>query len=509
MSAEEVKMWIEWAAIVVLIGFSGLFSGLNLGLMGLDKIGLEIILASENQAHVRAAQKIKPLRDRGNWLLCTLLLGNVAVNAELSILLADKTSGSIGFVVSTVLIVIFGEIVPQALCSRYALEIGSRTVYVVWPLMFLMAAAAWPISWVLDRLLGEELGTIYSNKELSKLVDITARARPDSMSNHTASMLKGALQLNDKLVSDVYTEMRNVYWLNEDEVLNFETLTKIFKLGHSRIPIFRETNKVNYCIGLLYVKDLILIDPDDNLPISKVLKTFDHHHTPIDVWKYDDLETVLQTFISSRQHLAFVKDKRKHDNPAINGTQSDFVGIITLEDVIEEILKKELVDEYDNYVDPLDLCSTTPRLKEINWSNSLFKNHQHRPGKRNSNGSNERPVVYPQMVPTPVRIDAEDNKEGLEKKIENETERYMMRHSSSFKMLGVNELSDYSKQAKNPDNDRFQFLQINYKSITIQIRCEKQTKVETVNGIHKGVVQREIHLDGHKVMEINDNPNKN
>jgi len=64
----------------------------------------------------------------GNLLLCTLLLGNVAVNALLSILMADLTGGMTGFLVSTFAIVIFGEIVPQASCSRYPLEIGSLCV---------------------------------------------------------------------------------------------------------------------------------------------------------------------------------------------------------------------------------------------------------------------------------------------------------------------------------------------------------------------------------------------
>ena len=83
---EEFSFWLEWFAIVFLVLFSGLFSGLNLGLMSLDTVGLEIVMASDNAKHVSAAKKIKPLRDHGNWLLCTLLLGNVAVNAALSIL---------------------------------------------------------------------------------------------------------------------------------------------------------------------------------------------------------------------------------------------------------------------------------------------------------------------------------------------------------------------------------------------------------------------------------------
>jgi len=155
-------------------------------------------------------------------------------------------------------------------------------------------------------------------------------------------------------------------------------LTEIFKLGHSRIPIFRasddiidDMNERPFCIGLLYVKDLILVDPDDNIPITKVLETFDHHRLPIDVWKTDDLNEVMQKFTESCQHLAFVKD----GNPDFP-EDVEYVGIVTLEDVIEEILKKELVDEYDNYVDHKDKKSTTHRLNEIDWENSLLKREE-------------------------------------------------------------------------------------------------------------------------------------
>jgi len=491
-------MWLEWVAIIVLIAFSGLFSGLNLGLMSLDPVGLEIIMASDNKNNIKSANKIKPLRDRGNWLLCTLLLGNVAVNAELSILLADKTTGMAGFLISTALIVVFGEIVPQALCSRYALAIGAKTVWIVWPLMALMAVIAWPISIVLDYLLGEELGTIYSNKELTKLVEITAKNRPGTMSNNMENMLKGALQLNDKYVSDVFTEMNLVFWLNEEETLTFDLLTKIFKLGHSRIPIFREVNKVNYCIGLLYVKDLILVDPDDNVPITKVLQAFDHHHSPIDVWKYDDLQKTLQTFINKRQHLAFVKDKKGHKPGDVmtkrDGVGAYYCGIITLEDVIEEILKKELVDEYDNYVDPADLKTTTPRLKEINWSNSLFNRNNNM--NDNANHPSFKKPAQPQMMPFPVKIIGNDAD-----KVIPSGPPILVRNNDSFKLLGLNQLN---KTDDEKSNEEFQYLQINYKSISIQIRCLKQTVVETVDGLHHGQMQKQLRMDGQKVMEITD-----
>merc|ERR1719258_488108 len=123
--------------IAFLVVLSGLFSGLTLGLMGLDVIGLQTVKNGDNKDLAQCAARIMPVREKGNQLLCTLLLGNVAVNSALSILMADLADGLVGFLVSTALIVIFGEILPQAACSRYALQVGSATVPVVKVLMII------------------------------------------------------------------------------------------------------------------------------------------------------------------------------------------------------------------------------------------------------------------------------------------------------------------------------------------------------------------------------------
>ena len=103
--------------IIVLASLSGCFSGLNLGLLGLDVKNLELLTKgpfSTEQEAIEAsyAEKILPLRKRGNLLLCTILLGNVTVNSALAILLGDLTSGTQGLILSTGIITIFGEITP-------------------------------------------------------------------------------------------------------------------------------------------------------------------------------------------------------------------------------------------------------------------------------------------------------------------------------------------------------------------------------------------------------------
>ncbi len=89
------------------------------------------------------------LASSGNLLLCTLLLGNVSVNALLSILMANLTSGLVGFFVSTFVIVLFGEIMPQAMCSRHALKVGAMSIPLVKVIILIMYPVAKPVRFVI------------------------------------------------------------------------------------------------------------------------------------------------------------------------------------------------------------------------------------------------------------------------------------------------------------------------------------------------------------------------
>lgn len=170
-----LPVWAHIALLVLLLVLSGLFSGLNLGLMAIDRTELKIIINAGSETERRHAKQIQPVRDNGNYLLCSLLLGNVLVNASLTILLDDLTSGLIAVIGSTIGIVIFGEIVPQAVCSRHGLAVGAKTV---WITKFFMAATfplSYPISVILNKVLGEELGNVYNRDRLKELIRVSAR----------------------------------------------------------------------------------------------------------------------------------------------------------------------------------------------------------------------------------------------------------------------------------------------------------------------------------------------
>ena len=345
-SGMNIPPALQYTCIIVLLLLSATFSGLTLGLMSLDLSGLEIVMASEDAALARSARAIYPVRKNGNLLLCTLLLGNVAVNSLLSILMADITSGLVGFLVSTFAIVIFGEIIPQAVCSRFPLQVGEKAVPVVKIFIVLLAAVAWPLAFILNKVLGREIGTTYSSAEMTKLIELHVRG--GHFDHETGAAMTGALRYHGMSVRDAMTPLHNTFMLSSDEKLGFDTVAKIFKTGYSRIPVY-EVTKSNV-IGLLFVKDLIFLDPEDEIPVKNFVQIFGRGlHI---VWPEDKLGHVLKILKKGRSHMALVRDVNHGD-----GTHDPFYeikGIITLEDIIEIILGDEIVDETDELVEVND-----------------------------------------------------------------------------------------------------------------------------------------------------------
>lgn len=358
-STIALPLWLTYIFIIILVMFSGLFSGLTLGLMGLDKTGLEIVMEGDSLKEAAAAKRIYPLRANGNLLLCTLLLGNVAVNSILSILTADIFGGTSGFLVSTAVIVIFGEIIPQAACSRYALQVGSITVPLVKVIIFIFYIFAAPLAFALDKILGRELATTYSKAELIKLLQIHVEG--GEIDKETGVAMTGALNYRDLLVKNSMTPLSEVFMLDAEDRLNFDCIEKIFKAGYSRIPIYHITK--NNIIGLLFVKDLIFIDPEDETPVKSLVQIFGRGANV--VWPDDDLGMVLKELKKGRSHMALVKDVNNEDE-----TQDPFYeikGIITLEDIIEEIIGEEIVDETDAFIDVTRRISVN-RDQHFDWS---------------------------------------------------------------------------------------------------------------------------------------------
>lgn len=288
--------------ICILMVLSGLFSGLNLGLMALDVNSLQIIMVSGTESQKRHAKTIYPVRKRGNYLLCTLLLGNVLVNSTFSILLGDLTTGLIAIAGSTFAIVIFGEIIPQAICSRHGLFVGAKTIWLTYLFMIITFPVSFPLSKILDLILGEELGAIYNRDQLLHLLKVT-HAKTD-LEKDEVDIMTGALEFKKKTVADVMTKISDVFCLEVNTFLNFKTIKQIYESGFSRIPVY-EGNK-NTVVGVLFLRDLAFIDPEDGVSLLSVLNF--HKREIYSVFIDQKLDQTLNDFAAGKCHLAIVNE---------------------------------------------------------------------------------------------------------------------------------------------------------------------------------------------------------
>jgi len=331
-------VWVNFIFLGFLLCLSGLFSGLNLGLMSLDQTELEIVIKTGSEAEQENAKAIKPVRNFGNFLLCSLLFGNVLVNVIIPMLL-DSIPGANGLwavLGSTFGIVIFGEIIPQAICSRHGLAVGAKTIIITKFFMLVTSPLSWPISKLLDLMLGQELGTVYNRARLIELLKVT-HTQTD-LNKDEVNILQGALVLQEKKIEEIMTPLGDCYMLPIQAILDFDTISEIKDKGYSRIPVY-DDDEANI-VHILLAKDLLFIDPDDKKPLAEVCGFY---KTPFIVTeKEQTLNKMLDAFKTGEKgHLAIVKGDE--DNEAI--------GLVTLEDIIEEIIQAEIVDETDIVLD--------------------------------------------------------------------------------------------------------------------------------------------------------------
>ncbi|GAA0813822.1 DUF21 domain-containing protein [Colwellia sp. D2M02] len=157
---------ILWCAIAFCITQSAIFSGLNLAFFSISRLHLEVEAKKGNKAAIKVLQ----LRDDSNFLLATILWGNVGINVLLTMLSDSVLTGISAFLFSTIAITIIGEITPQAYFSRNALKMGNMLAPVIRFYQFLFYPVARPTALILDGWLGKEGITYLEESELRNII---------------------------------------------------------------------------------------------------------------------------------------------------------------------------------------------------------------------------------------------------------------------------------------------------------------------------------------------------
>tara|TARA_R110001583_G_scaffold69129_2_gene196174 strand:- start:12900 stop:13925 length:1026 start_codon:yes stop_codon:yes gene_type:complete len=155
-----------WIGIILCISQSAIFSGLNIALFSLSRLQLEVESGKGN----KAAKKVLALRSDSNFLLATILWGNVGINVLLTLLSDSALAGISSFLFSTIAITVIGEITPQAYFSRNALKMGSLLSPVIRFYQIIFYPVAKPSAIILDSWLGKEGITYLAESELSSII---------------------------------------------------------------------------------------------------------------------------------------------------------------------------------------------------------------------------------------------------------------------------------------------------------------------------------------------------
>ena len=320
--------------LIFLVAASGLISGSETAFFSLTPLNLEALRTSNSKRDVL----ILKLRDKPKTLLATILIANNFVNVSIVILSTFLVSQVFNMSVNPILgrllevigitsvILLFGEIMPKIMANKEPLKISGIMAL---PLKFLIAFFR-PFSYplvrstsMIDRRLSKK-GSGITMSDISDAIDLTV---DENAPQDEKMILKGIATFGEIEASEIMESRVNVTAI--DSKLSFGEMMKVvIQSGFSRIPVYKES--FDNVLGVLYIKDLLPYVDETEKPDWKNLV-----RPAFFVPENKRINDLLQEFKLKKIHLAIVVDE-------YGGTS----GIITLEDIIEEIVG-EISDEFD------------------------------------------------------------------------------------------------------------------------------------------------------------------
>lgn len=328
-----VDLWVEIAALAVLIGLSGFFSGLEVALVGVRKSKV-VQLLNEGKKGSKALHKLKI---NPSWMMSSVNLGNNLVNVGASALatsLAIRLFGDDGLGIAigimTFLILVFGEITPKTYCNANSTKIALRYA----PVLLAFSYVFYPIVKffeIITRGVVKMTGSSYTpppitEEDIKGVIDQGLEEK--ALEKEERELVHGALKFDDTVIRSVMTPRTKMFSLNS-KMLLFDALPKINQRGHSRIPIFGNTS--DDIVGFIHLRDVLKELERDNKRVSleKIARK------PVFASQEKRVSALLKEMQGRKTHMAIVIDEH-------GGVE----GLVTLEDLLEEIVG-EIEDEAD------------------------------------------------------------------------------------------------------------------------------------------------------------------
>ena len=351
----NISAW-EYASLLVCFILSGFFSGSEAVLMslGIDR-AKQLIEEGGSKSKAMTFMIEKP-----NELLTTILVGNNIVNilaASLTTTIAARIfkSDAIGIStgVTTILILIFGEIIPKTFARTHAEKLSVFIIYILRLKFYLFYPVITSMVTIIKFVLGENAeikGGMVTKNDIEYMIN---RAEQDrTMDSKQLDLLNSILEFPTIKVKDIMVPRLEVKWIDK-EMGFFEIIDVAGEDGYTRYPVCE--SDLDNAIGFLHIKDLAFVrgEKKGDFDINKYLKE------PFFVYEHMKIQAVFDYMNRKKVHLALVKDE--------NGL---VVGIVTLEDIIEEILG-EIHDEHDEEEELVEEASKEAMIEGIVIEGSL------------------------------------------------------------------------------------------------------------------------------------------
>ena len=321
------------AVIIVLVLLSGFFSGTETAYSCANKIKLKT-LAAQGKKKAKAVYKFAD--EKYDKLVTAILVGNNIVNLTASalgtilfaILLNNAAySEVVSTAVLTVVVLIFGEITPKYLASVYP----EKMCFFFYPLMQLFFWLLWPIckifdgyKWLLAKMFKLKKDETVTDEELLSLVEEAEES--GTLKEDESELVRSALEFDDLKVEDILVPRVNVYAVDEDATM--DEAREIFeRTGYSRLPVYKDT--IDNVIGLIHERDFFSAYIRGEKQIGHLVQDI------VFTSEYTRISTLLKQLQKQKIHMAAVSDE-----------YGGLVGIVTLEDILEELVG-EIWDEHD------------------------------------------------------------------------------------------------------------------------------------------------------------------
>lgn len=328
----DENLW-RLLALLVLLGVSGFFSGSETALLSLDKLRVRFLQQKQHPG----ADKLAAMLDNPDRLLSGILVGNNLVNIAASVIATGLFVGWFGdqgewltVAVLTPILLIFSEVCPKTYAAYYPEKMSFRVLgpirFVIWllaPVIVVVSAISKFLTGFLRGKAKESLSV--SEDEIKALIDVGEES--GVVEAEQKRMLHGIFELSQTRVRDVMIPRTEV--VGVDVSANFdETLGVVRATRHSRFPVYSEN--LDKVVGVVHSKDVL-----DFVGRTQAFNLRDLCRAPYFVPESKRIAVLLENFRKKREHLAMVVDE-------YGGVE----GIVTLEDVVEEIVG-EIHDEHD------------------------------------------------------------------------------------------------------------------------------------------------------------------